>query len=85
MTEGTTIEMEDIMAHKKHGPAPIPPGNQPKAGPSDQAFQSRKGQAGGGSPFQDQDAKRRLGGFESAGEHSRQQPSPLNDGQRHSQ
>ena len=34
--------------------------------------------------FQDQDGKRRLGGFESAGEHSRQQPSRLNDGQHHS-
>ena len=42
------------------------------------------GDAEGGAPFQEQDAKRRLGGFETAGEHSRQQPGPLNDGQQHS-
>jgi hypothetical protein len=73
------------MAHKKkHGPAPVPPGNQPKAGPPDQATEGSEAKAGGGSPFEDQDAKRRLGGFESAGEHARQQPGPLNDAQRRS-
>jgi hypothetical protein len=72
------------MAHtKKHG-NPVPPANQPQAGPPHATEAARQEQAGGGSEFQDQDAKRRLGGFESAGEHSRQQPSQLNDGQQHS-
>jgi hypothetical protein len=70
---------------KKHGTAPVPPGNQPKAGPPELGEVNGGAQAGGGSPFQDQDPKRRLGGFESAGEHSRQQPSQINDGQHHSQ
>jgi hypothetical protein len=34
--------------------------------------------------LQEQDAKRRIGDFESAGEHARQQPSQINDGQQHS-
>ncbi len=76
------------MAHhkKKPGPAPVPAGNRPKAGPPGAAAASEPGQGGkgGGAPFQDQDPQRRLGDFESAGEHSRQQPSPLNDGQQHS-
>ena len=73
------------MAHKKkHGPGPVPPGNQPKAGPPGAADTGAQGEAGGGAPFQDQDPKRRLGNFESAGEHARQQPSPLNDGTQHS-
>jgi len=72
------------MAHhkKKHG-HPIPPGNQPKAGPPIEADQTQQA-AGGGAPFQEQDAKRRLGDFEGTGEHSRQQPSSLNDGTHHS-
>jgi hypothetical protein len=37
-----------------------------------------------GESFQQQDPQRRLGGFETAGEHARQQPEPLNDGDRHS-
>ena len=76
------------MSHhtKRHGPAPVPPGNQPQAGPASAADPSQQtgGATGGGSPFQDQDAKRRIGDFETAGEHSRQQPSPANDAQPHS-
>jgi hypothetical protein len=73
------------MAHhkKKHG-HPVPPGNQPQGGPPDAAGAGQQELKGGGAPFQDQDPKRRLGGFETAGEHARQQPSPLNDGQQHS-
>ena len=70
--------------HKKTHGHPIPPGNQPQAGPPLEADQAQQGSTGGGSPFQDQDAKRRLGDFESAGEHARQQPSQLNDGEQHS-
>ncbi len=76
------------MAHhkKKHGPAPVPPGNRPQTGPqADMDLNlGRKTGTGGGAPFEDQDAKRRLGGFESAGEHSRQQPGAINDGDKHS-
>jgi hypothetical protein len=73
------------MAHhkKKHG-HPVPPGNQPQAGPPVEAELGQQKGAGGGAPFQDQDAKRRLGDFETTGEHSRQQPSRINDGQQHS-
>ena len=72
---------------KKHrgGPAPVPPGNrpadfptgdgQPPKGDDDATVQSDKG-----AGFQEQDPKRRLGGYTTAGEHSLQQPSHLNDG-----
>jgi hypothetical protein len=74
------------MAHhtKRHGPAPVPPGNLPQGGPPADANTGAQAHGGGGAPFQDQDAKRRLGDFESAGGHSRQQPTALNDGQQHS-
>jgi hypothetical protein len=72
------------MAHKKKYQHPVPPGNQPQAGPPGAADAGRQPEGAGGAPFQEQDAKRRLGGFESAGEHSRQQPSAINDGQKHS-
>ena len=69
--------------HKKHG-GHIPPANQPQAGPpgnmnvSEQAHADTKS----GAPFQDQDAKRRLGDYETAGEHSFQQPGGKNDANR---
>ena len=73
------------MAHKKKHTGPVPPGNRPQGGPPDAAAQVDAGaQKGGGAPFQEQDPQRRLGGFETAGEHSRQQPSAINDGQQHS-
>lgn len=66
--------------HKKKHAHPIPPGNQPQAGPPLEAELEQQGSTGGGAPLTDQDAKRRLGGFEGAGEHPRQQPSQINDG-----
>ncbi len=69
---------------KQPPPAPVPPGNQPKAGPP-HADPAEVPRGSGEQGFQEQDAKRRLGGFESAGEHARQQPSPQNDGTHHSQ
>jgi hypothetical protein len=69
------------MSHhkKKHG-HPVPPGNQPKAGPPAEADLAQQAEsAGGGAPFQEQDAKRRLGNFEGAGEHAYQQPGGKND------
>ena len=68
---------------KQHQPAPVPPGNRPQAGPA-HADSSEIPQGTSEQGFQEQDEKRRLGGFETAGEHSRQQPTPLNDGTTHS-
>lgn len=70
--------------HKKKRGHPIPPGNQPQAGPPAQPDLTQSGHAGGGSPFQEHDAKRRLGDYEGTGEHARQQPTDLNDGTHHS-
>ena len=70
------------MAHKKkHGPAPVPPANRPQAGPpgATDASQQADPAAQTGAPAQDQDPKRRLGNFESAGEHAFQQPGGKND------
>lgn len=67
--------------HKKHS-HPVPPGNQPKAGPAELAeTQTEQRPAAGGetAATQQQDAKRRLGDFEGAGEHPYQQPGGLND------
>ncbi len=71
------------MTHKKHN-ARVPAGNKPKAGPPSGIDAEQKPTTSDGAPFQEQDPKRRLGAFESAGEHSRQQPSNLNDGTHHS-
>lgn len=69
--------------HKKHK-QPVPPGNQPQAGPPSEtgAEQQNQGDAGGGAPFQDQDPKRRLGNYEGPGEHPLQQPGGKNDANR---
>ena len=73
------------MSHhkKKHG-HPIPAENQPKAGPPIAPDMGQQTGVGGGAPLTDHDPKRRLGDFEGAGEHARQQPGQINDGQQHS-
>jgi hypothetical protein len=76
---------------KKHrgGPAPVPPGNRHQSGPQNPAGedenQTPATEAEAGAGFQEQDPQRRLGDFGGAGEHPRQQPSRLNDGETHSQ
>ena len=75
------------MGHKKksHGPHPIPPGNQPKAGPAFDAGSEdpdAADQTDGGAGFAEQDAQRRLGNFETAGEHAYVQPGGNNDAQK---
>jgi hypothetical protein len=63
--------------HKKHN-APVPPGNQPQGPPAKNELPAQKPdrhQPTDGASFQEQDAKRRLGGFSGQGEHARQQPS----------
>ena len=70
------------MNKKRHGgPAPVPPENRP-SGPQDPVRGADEPIPGTetGAGFQDQDPKRRLGGFSGAGEHPRQQPGALNDG-----
>jgi hypothetical protein len=68
------------MANKKRkGSAPVPPGNKPQGGPA-MPGEKQPPAAPGGAPFNDQDEKRRLGGYQTAGEHAIQQPSELNDG-----
>jgi hypothetical protein len=68
---------------KQHQPAPVPPGNRPHVGPG-HLDPTEVPESNSDDGFQEQDPKRRLGDFESAGEHSRQQPTPLNNGTTHS-
>jgi hypothetical protein len=60
---------------KKHkgGPAPIPKGNQSPAGPR-RGTQEEAAHSPHGAPSSEQDPKRRLGDFETAGERSIEQP-----------
>ena len=69
------------MAHKKKHTGPVPPGNQPHAGPSgeNEPMLEKEGQAPAEvSSAQEQDPKRRLGDFTGKGEHSFQQPGGRN-------
>lgn len=60
---------------KKHkgGPAPVPKGNKAKNGP-DIPGQPEPPIEPHGAPSSEQDPKRRLGNYDSAGEHSIEQP-----------
>ncbi len=60
---------------KKHkgGPAPVPKGNQPKTGPEQPGLPETAAPPDG-APASEQDPKRRLGNFGTAGEHPIQQP-----------
>jgi hypothetical protein len=75
------------MSKKGHNPGPIPPGNQSPAGPGYTPGKDDEepagGETNGGASFQEQDPKRRLGDYGTTGEHPRQQPSRLNDGETH--
>ena len=77
------------MSKKHHGgPAPVPPGNRRQSGPAKPTGEDENQITGSetdpGAGFQEQDPKRRLGDYGGAGEHPIQQPSRLNDGDRHS-
>ena len=71
------------MSKKHHGgPAPVPPGNRPSGGPPHPEGEEQLPdltQPASGSPFQEEDPKRRLGDFTGTGEHSIQQPGGKND------
>ena len=80
--------MEEItVSRKRHSPGPIPPSNSPRAGAAyqspdrDEAEPGKEGE-GSGEAFQEEAPKRRIGDFTGTGEHSRQQPGPLNNGGR---
>ena len=78
------------MSKNHHGgPGPVPPGNRPSAGPTpatpDDANAPLPEDKDAGAPFEEQDPKRRLGNYQSAGEHAIQQPGHKNDGGTHSQ
>ena len=69
---------------KQHIPAPVPPGNQPHVGPvNPDTTESKNSGHGQTEGFEEQDPKKRQGGFVGAGEHSIHQPTDLNDGTRH--
>ena len=77
------------MGHKKtrKGPAPIPPANQPQAGPALPADLTSAESDAGGKPtnsagFHERDPRQRLGNFETAGEHSYVQPGGNHDADR---
>ena len=57
----------------KGGPAPVPPGNQPHAGTTKPIPEPALAVHNGPKPSE-QDAKRRLGNYATAGEHSIEQP-----------
>jgi hypothetical protein len=61
------------MSKKHHGAGPIPKGNQSNAGPK-QHQQDVPDKNAKGAPASEQDPKRRLGGYETAGEHAIEQP-----------
>jgi hypothetical protein len=77
------------MSKRKHSPGPVPPGNRPKQGggadETESQEQSERDRANQTDTFQEQDPQRRLGDFNSEGEHSLQEPSRLNDGNTHSE
>jgi hypothetical protein len=60
---------------KKHkgGPAPVPKGNQSHSGPQKSVHEDVPEQSHG-APASEQDPKRRLGNYGTAGEHPIEQP-----------
>jgi hypothetical protein len=74
------------MSKKKHAPHPVPPGNRTAFGPESGGTPDDAAEAGtqsdAGAGFNEQDPQRRLGGFETAGEHAFVQPGGKNDAQR---
>ena len=72
------------MSKKGHAPGPVPPGNRaqvgpgvPVPGPDQEATDQMNSEAEIGAS--EQDPKRRLGNYQTAGEHAIQQPGGKND------
>ena len=72
------------MAHKKKHGAPVPPANRAKMGGANSADDAAAQSPAEVASAQEQGPKRRLGDYTGTGEHPRQQPSQLNDGNQHS-
>jgi hypothetical protein len=70
-----TLFTQDNTMSKKHkgGPAPIPKRNQSQFGPQ-QPGNEPIALTPAGAPASEQDPKRRLGNYDTAGEHSIEQP-----------
>ncbi len=66
------------MSQKKRPPNNIPPGNQPKGSKFNRTEPAEQDTVQG-APFEDQDPKRRLGNYGTAGEHPIQQPGGKKD------
>jgi len=69
------------MAHKKKHTNPVPADNRPKIGPAVESNIEANSEVDkhSGAPFEEQDPNRRLGNYETKGEHSFQQPGGKND------
>jgi hypothetical protein len=71
------------MSKKGHAPGPVPPGNRPHVGPAAPMPEADDGAGdttiNGGAGFNEQDPDRRLGNYQTAGEHSYVQPGGKND------
>ena len=61
------------MSKKHKGAGPIPKGNQSHFGPQAQP-EDAEPETTEGAPLSEQDPKRRIGGYETEGEHAMQQP-----------
>jgi hypothetical protein len=61
------------MSHQRNT-GPIPPANRSPFGPRDRKNVQSSAEAVEGEPLSNQDPKRRLGSFQTEGEHSVQQP-----------
>ena len=70
-----TLLIQEKSMSKKHkgGPAPIPKGNQSLTGPQ-KPGKKPIAPPPAGAPASEQDPKRRLGNYATAGEHSIEQP-----------
>lgn len=62
------------MSKKHKGGAPIPKGNQSRMGPQVEPMEREPPETAEGAPASEQDPKRRLGNFGTAGEHPLEQP-----------
>jgi hypothetical protein len=73
----------DIVSSKKKGhTGPVPPENQPKFGTPQTTADDGTPDVPRGAPKSDQDPQRRLGNYQTAGEHAIQQPGGKNDSDR---
>jgi hypothetical protein len=74
---------EMLMSKKKRAPGKLPQGNRSVGGPDVAPLAKDDDlKTGGGAPASEQDVVRRLGHFQTAGEHAIQQPGGRHGGRR---